>query len=535
MGIETEYALAEPLSRTEALMWLMRLGHEHFTCLRGPALADMFLGNGSRIYLDCGEHPEVATPECTNPVDVVRYVAAGERHLERLCDLYRRHHATQPPLGVYKSNIDYSGAGTTWGCHESYLCHRPPQEFIHHLVPHLVSRIIYAGAGGFHPLTAGLRVALSPRVHHLNAVVSEGSTSHRGIFHTKDENLSRGRYHRLHLICGESLYSHIATYLKCGTTALVAALIDHGDTPGEAVYPADPLAAMRAFTEDETCSRAVPGQAGGALTAVGIQRHYLRAVQARLGEPWLPGWAAEVCREWGAMLDRLERGPAAVQTRLDWAIKLALFKAHAARRGVAWDKLPVLSEAAETMDGAARPPDPESLLRLMLMPEPAQPRKKPDRRRWLTRLWDHGLGKADYDRFRQVRTELFEIDLRCARLGSGGILAALDRSGVLAHGAPGVKDIDEAMHTAPPDTRAHARGAVIRGAPPRSAWWCTWDAIEDHEGGRVMNLADPFGTSADWSPCPVRRPELEPPVLLRARRVLGIEAGGRVARRRRPQ
>src|ERR1019366_8379605 len=36
----------------------------------------IFLENGARFYLDCS-HPEMTTPECANPWDVVRYMQAG--------------------------------------------------------------------------------------------------------------------------------------------------------------------------------------------------------------------------------------------------------------------------------------------------------------------------------------------------------------------------------------------------------------------------------------------------------------------------
>lgn len=179
------------------------------------------------------------------------------------------------------------------------------------------------------------------------------------------------------------------------------------------------------------------------------------------------------------MLDRLQQAPAAVQTRLDWAIKLALFKAHAARQGLAWDKLPVFSAVAEAMGGDARPPD-------------------------------LGLTRTGFRHFQRLRAELCEIDLRCARLGPTGILAALDAAGVLDHGAPGVGDIEQAVHDAPADTRAHARAAAIRAAPPRCDWWCTWERIEDLGERRILPLEDPFAASAEWTPLPSGGPGRDP-------------------------
>lgn len=87
--------------------------------------------------------------------------------MERLCELHRVRHHDGDAIALFKTNVDYSGVRTTWGCHESYISRRPPAEFIPHLVPHLVSRIAYTGAEEFHPLQPGLPVVLSPRIFHI--------------------------------------------------------------------------------------------------------------------------------------------------------------------------------------------------------------------------------------------------------------------------------------------------------------------------------------------------------------------------------
>ena len=67
------------------------------------------------------------------------------------------------------------------------------------------------------------------------------------IFHTKNESLSMKGYHRLHLLCGESLCSERATWLKIGITALIVAMIEGGGRPGNTVQLKDPLASMHLF------------------------------------------------------------------------------------------------------------------------------------------------------------------------------------------------------------------------------------------------------------------------------------------------
>src|SRR5207344_120780 len=115
--------------------------------------------------------------------------------------------------------------------------------------------------------------------------------------------------------------------------------------PGPKARPYDPVAALHAFALDPACRTRVPMEAGGPATAVEIQRRLLRAVEANAGAGTLPDWALEVCREWGAMLDRIEAGPEAVAGTLDWAIKRALFMRHAERRGLPWSGLGKLGRA----------------------------------------------------------------------------------------------------------------------------------------------------------------------------------------------
>ena len=78
----------------------------------------MFLASGGLFYVDCGNHPEVATPECTTPSEAVCHLRAGERMVARLASLARDELKAEAVL-VCRSNVDYSGA--TWGCHESIL------------------------------------------------------------------------------------------------------------------------------------------------------------------------------------------------------------------------------------------------------------------------------------------------------------------------------------------------------------------------------------------------------------------------------
>ena len=310
----------------------------------------MFLANGARFYLDHGYHPEMSTPECTTPWELVRYLLAGEKILAALGTKLESSDKSVAQALFFKCNVDYAKPRSTWGCHESYLHRVDPAELPRQILPHLVSRLIYTGAGGFNSASQGLEFTLSPRVDHLVTEISNESTHNRGIFHTKDESLSARGYHRMHVLCGESLASQLAVWLKVGATALVVAMIEAGLRPGESVQLAEPLEAMRRFARDTKCNAKVPGKNGQPLTAIGIQSHYLNLAEAHAHDSFMPAWAADVCREWRRILDLLEGGSPALETMLDWQIKLALFKDRIARHGIRWEACEQWTQLLSALD-----------------------------------------------------------------------------------------------------------------------------------------------------------------------------------------
>jgi proteasome accessory factor A len=140
--------------------------------------------------VDYGDHPEIGSPECMDPCDAVRFSKAGDRILAQLADEVQSAHPKIAEAVIRQGNMDYSGQYTTWGAHESY-CHRTDPELLQRrLVPHLVSRLVYAGAGGFNPFSHGIEFMLSPRAQHITSVVSGDSTKNRGIVHTRNEPLA---------------------------------------------------------------------------------------------------------------------------------------------------------------------------------------------------------------------------------------------------------------------------------------------------------------------------------------------------------
>ncbi len=516
LGLETEYALTvidrkgRGVTNEKMVQRLFKRARTRFPHIVAMNHKGVFLPNGSLLYLDCGLHVEFATPECLDPIDVVRYQAAGDRILgDLVSELAAKEWGVSEAI-FSKCNVDYAhNSQTTWGCHESYLHRGDPAVFPEQIIPHLVSRIVYSGAGGWNSVSPDLEFLLSPRVVHLVMDVSHDSTHSRGLFHTKDEPLAGLGYHRLHLLCGESVCSETASWLKLGTTALVVALIEAGRKPGQAVMPKNALEAMRTFSSDPECKAVVQGKRGRSFTAIEMQRHYLAQVQAHLGAPFMPPWAEAVCRKWEETLDRLEQGgPEAMQGTLDWAMKLALFKDHARRAGFDWDRIAswnhVLGRLRRVLDdsgcGGLEMP-----AKIEITFGTAKPVLE-EISNLAPFMKQNGLEWDVLPQFLLMRDQLFEADFRFSQIGKTSIFASLDRMGLLDHRLLDDGKIEEALEQPPQGGRAHLRGQVVSrlaGGPPTCR--CDWSMVFDSASGNSLDLSDPFVNEERWSPAPARR------------------------------
>ena len=456
-GMETEYAIGgvsatgHVLKPHDLLPMLLDRARTTLPSLRDSS-GGVFLANGSRLYGDSGSHPELCTPECTNPWDVVRYVRAGERMLVGLLDRIRASRSDIADLWLHSTNVSYGATPTTWGCHESYLARTRPVALSPHLVPHLASRVIFTGAGGFNPRSGGIEFTLSPRAVFFDRTFSAESTTARGIFHNKDEPLASGDYHRVHVIYGESLRSDVAAWLKVGTTALVIAMVDNGVEFARDVELAS-TEALGAIAADPDGRIDVQLASGGRTTALGLQRRYLAQASRHADASFMPAWAREVIRAWSDMLDRIERRDGSLHTMLDWAIKQALFAGFVERRGIKWSSL-------------------------------------------------RGRRNLDRDRSDEVQTlrhQLFELDTKFGRLGPAGVFSALDRRpGVLAHRLGDDRAVEEAVERPPGSGRAHVRGTVIRRLAGRRDYVAGWNGIVHDYVDCALDLSDPFASDERW-------------------------------------
>lgn len=315
--------------------------------------ADRALPNGGRLYNDHG-HPEYSTPECRSLRDVVAHDRAGERIVLECAR--RREAETGRAVSLFKNNTDFHGM--SYGCHEGYLCRRdvPFEKLLNGMLPFLVTRILFAGAGKTGtetdgPLAQECMFQLSQRADFFTETASVDTLARRPIFNTRDEPHAEARTHRrLHVICGDANLSEFAAALKVGTTALVLDLIESGWEPLFRLR--DPVHAVQSVSRDPSFRWIVELEDGRTLRAPDLQRIYLRDAQALLaGSDPETDW---ILREWERILHDLETDPFSADDRLDWVAKRKLLETYIEAEGLWWE-----DPALHSLDLAYHELDPE--------------------------------------------------------------------------------------------------------------------------------------------------------------------------------
>ena len=298
--------------------------------------SDLILGNGARLYND-HTHPEYSTAECLTLADLVAQDRAGERILLH-CARRRSARRGRGVVRLYKNNTDFEGH--SYGCHENFLLPRsiPFDDVIAALLPFLVTRQIYAGAGKVGVETdsradPGL-YQLAQRSDFFEVIASVDTMTRRPLVNTRDEpHADAARYRRLHIIVGDANLCEWATALKVGALRLVLELLEAGHAPG--LVLADPVGAVKSISRDPSRRWEVELEDRRTTTAIEIQRAFLdRARELASGRDAETDWAL---REWGFALDALGGDPAPLIGRCDWVTKKWLLDTFVEAEGLDWN------------------------------------------------------------------------------------------------------------------------------------------------------------------------------------------------------
>src|SRR6202051_3771736 len=270
-GLENEYGVTctlrgqRRLSPDEVARYLFR------RVVSWGRSSNVFLENGARLYLDVGSHPEYATPECDLIADLIAHDKAGERILDALvagAEARLREEGIRGVIYLFKNNTD--SAGNSYGCHENYLTSRR-DDFAHYaevLIPFLVTRQIYAGAGKVLQTARGAIFSIAQRAEHIWEAVSSATTRSRPIINTRDEpHADAERYRRLHVIVGDSNMSEYTNFLKVGAASLLLRMLVDPQVVLRDLTLENPIRAIREISHDITCQRRVRLGHGGGMRA----------------------------------------------------------------------------------------------------------------------------------------------------------------------------------------------------------------------------------------------------------------------------
>ncbi|WP_395296844.1 Pup--protein ligase [Kitasatospora hibisci] len=332
-GLENEYGVTctfrgqRRLSPDEVARYLFR------RVVSWGRSSNVFLRNGARLYLDVGSHPEYATPECDDVVELVTHDKAGERILEGLLvDAERRLHEEGIAGDVYLFKNNTDSAGNSYGCHENYLVARHGEfsRLADVLIPFLVTRQLICGAGKVLQTPRGAVYCVSQRAEHIWEGVSSATTRSRPIINTRDEpHADAERYRRLHVIVGDSNMSETTTLLKVGATDLVLRLIEAGVVMRDLTLE-NPIRAIREVSHDLTGTHQVRLANGREASALDIQEEYFtKALEFADRKGINTGTIAWVLDLWGRTLEavRTERLDG-VAGEIDWIMKYKLIERY---------------------------------------------------------------------------------------------------------------------------------------------------------------------------------------------------------------
>jgi len=337
-GLENEYGVTctlrgqRRLSPDEVARYLFR------RVVSWGRSSNVFLANGARLYLDVGSHPEYATPECDSLHDLVAHDKAGEWILEQLVESAQERlneEGIRGDIYLFRNNTD--SAGNSYGCHENYLTSRDDDlgHYTEVLIPFLVSRQIYAGAGKVLQSARGAQFSISQRAEHIWEGVSSATTRSRPIINTRDEpHADSDRFRRLHVIVGDSNMSEYATFLKVGACSIILRMLEDPTVVLRDMTLENPIRAIREISHDITCKRKVRLANGREASAVEIQSEYLSRALRYADNHDLSPQEKQVLGMWEHVMTGLQDEPLSLDAEIDWVTKHNLIEAYSARHSL---------------------------------------------------------------------------------------------------------------------------------------------------------------------------------------------------------
>ena len=329
-----------------------------------------YLYSGHRIYVD-GTHPEVCTPECASPLDLVCWEKAGMVIIERARQSLSK--ATGHNIVLYKNVSD--GLGSSWGAHENYLV---TKELFNGLtrysfrldrvkafwITFLITRYIYAGAGklGIELSDASSELVnwgsdfrnkdgiflLSSRAQFITKLIGINTMFDRGFINTRDiPYIDRSIGRRLHVIVGDANMCDTAIYLKVGMAMIVLMMLEDIDSYHvEMPVLSDFFDSIKSIVFDTELKNKLSVETSNGtknLTAIEIQRCILESARkwyefASNEHPQSKiGWVVGVLDTLEGVLDDLCYRKESLYGKIDWITKKMIVERVLNRHRCGWE------------------------------------------------------------------------------------------------------------------------------------------------------------------------------------------------------
>ena len=308
-------------------------------------LVNAVLTNGSRYYVDHA-HPELSTPECLDPLSLLRWDRAGDEIIVKSMKAANEVLPTGEEIIVYKNNSD--GKGNSYGCHENYLISReiPFGRIVQHATTHFITRQIFTGAGKVGSEAAGEKrmetpFQLTQRADFFEEEVGLETTLKRPIINTRDEpHADPLKYRRLHVIVGDANLCEVANFLKLGTTGIVMAMIEDNFLDNQ-LKIVDPVHALRQVSRDMSLKTPIRLEGGKTATALSLQWEIYERSHKYINEFGFENVGGEsvikVMEYWEKVLSALASSPDQLFGVLDWVTKKKIIDSYAGRHGLKVD------------------------------------------------------------------------------------------------------------------------------------------------------------------------------------------------------
>jgi proteasome accessory factor A len=498
-GTETELALVveskgvvRPAPRELAAAVIDDIANRWQHVPSAPPQHRLFLANGSCIYADIGGHPEIATAECCDPIELAAQSFALRGMLAESTRAVGQVYGI--PIRLIANNVDYAfGGARTYGYHLNVLVEGVSHEHASvQLAPLLAAMPIVAGTGKASFVTGSPGFELSQRAQFMAMVTGKHTTDSRAMITAKDEALSNHGT-RLHLICFDTPKSVYQVALIPAIMAITLKVIENGKDIAGPVTLADPIRALHKVSGDPGLNARLELRDGGSTTVADIHEHYIGAVGEYLGQVETPHWMSQMFALWREVITNLRRDPFAEVQRLDWVRKLVIFTKVLESMHVTWKEYSQWIYAlASVRRLKATWPDIDPL-QLTRTSQGRVSIRNSALGVLQQHLVNHGLSWKDFPRIWNAANQLCRRCLDFHKLSPNLIEEADQEFGTES---PVTRQmVEKSLTTAPEGTRAVVRaGAICKAQPGATA---DWTYIE--QNGKRLVMDDAYGKNAAWN------------------------------------